>query len=224
MDGFEEEIEVVLKDPPQGFLLHGGRTPKGKDRICMTLAVPVKVPDRPVALQLEGQATVAGKTIRRPAAGAEDTMQAFLYRHLVPSQELLVIVQKSKWSMPPMALASGSPVRIPAGGTAQVRIKTPKWGSKGLLLDLHEPPEGLTLRDVKIVPEGLTFELAADKDALQAGFTDNLIVKAFRETQPKKQKGKPTPKKRRNSAGILPAIPIEIVQRQTSMARAFSDK
>jgi len=116
--------------------------------------------------------------------------------------------------MPPVKLAGDSPVRIPTGGSADVRVKI-RRGSilKQLRLELNEPPEGLTLHDVTVVPEGLVFQLKADKEAMQSGFADNLIIEAFRKFTPKQKGGKPSNQKRRYSMGVLPAIPIEIVQR-----------
>jgi hypothetical protein len=212
-DGFNGEIEVVLKERNAGFEFQGARIPPGRDRVRMTLTAPPKAPDKPVALRVEGRAKINGQMMSRSAVPADDVMQAFLYRHLVPAQELLVAVQKSKWRVPPIALAGRSPVRIPAGGSAQVRIKTRRGQAlREMQLELNEPPEGVSLHDMTIVPEGLAFKLKADKDAIQSGFTDNLIVEAFREFTPKQQKGKPAPQKRRYSMGVLPAIPIEIVQ------------
>jgi len=212
-DGFDGEIEVVAKDAPAGFELNGGRIPAGRDHVRMTLTAPAKAPDQPVALQLEGRARIGGQTVSHPVFGADDVMQAFLYRHLVPSQELLVKVQKAKWRVPPVELVGDGPVRIPAGGTAQVRIRTQRGRIlKDIQLELNEPPEGVTLHGVSVVPEGLAFQLKADKDAMQSGFADNLIIEAFREFTPKQQEGKPALKKRRTSMGIFPAIPIEIVQ------------
>ena len=212
-DGFDGEIEVVLRERNTGFELDGGRIPAGRDRIRMTLTAPAKAPDQPVALQLEGHARIGGQTVRHSAFGADDVMQAFLYRHLVPSQELLVSVQKARWRVPPAKLAGPSPVRIPVGGTAYVRIRTRASRSlKEIQLELKEPPEGVTLHDVTAVPEGLAFQLKADEDAVQSGFADNLIVEAFREFTPKQQEGEPAPQKRRISMGVLPAIPIEIVR------------
>jgi hypothetical protein len=212
-DGFNGEIEVVLKDYPPGFELGGGRIPAGCDRVRMTLTAPSKAPEQPVALELEGRARIIGQTVSHLVVAADDVMQAFLYRHLVPRQELLVTVQKSKWRVSPIRLASGVPVRIPAGGSARVRVKIQRSPSlKEMQLELTEPPEGITLHDVTVLHGGLTFQLKADKDEMQNGFTDNLIVEAFREFTPKQQEGKPTPQKRRVSMGVLPAIPIEIVQ------------
>jgi hypothetical protein len=212
-DGFDGEIEVALKDAPAGFSLTAGRIPPGRDRIRMTLTVPVAAPAQPVAVQLEGIAKIGGQAIHRPIVPAEDKMQAFLYRHLVPSQELLVCVQKARWPMPPVRLAVGGPIRIPVGGAAQVLFKTPRrpiW--QEVQLELQEPPAGVTLHGVAVVSEGLTFQLRADKDATRSGLVDNLIVQAYREVTPARQGGKPAPQKRRTSVGILPAIPIEIVQ------------
>ncbi len=78
-------------------------------------------------------------------------------------------------------------------------------------LVLREPPEGVSLHDVKVVPEGLAFQLKARKDSMPTGFSDNLIVEAFREYYPKQKDGKPAKQKQRYSMGVLPAIPIKIV-------------
>jgi len=213
-DGFDGQIDVVLKDAPAGFELCGGRIPVGRDRIRVTLTVPAKAPAEPVAIQLEGRASIGGHTINRLAVAADDVMQAFLYRHLVPAQEFLLFIQNTRWGVPPVELAGSSPVRIPAGGSAQVRIKTAgRANFKGVQLQLNEPPEGLTMHDVTVVPNGLTFQLKADENVIPNGFSDNLIVEAFRESVVKRKDGKPTGQKRRNSMGVFPAIPIEIVQR-----------
>ena len=213
-DGFDGDIEIALKDASAGFELNGGRIPAGRDRVRMTLTAPAKAPNQPVALQLEGHAQISGQTVSHPAVPAEDMMQAYLYRHLVPSQELLVAVKKSKRPVPPIELAGRGLVRIPAGGTAQVRIKTPQRKVlRDIQLELNEPPEGVTLHDVTVVPEGLAFRLKADKDAMQSGFADNLIIEAFAERVRRDQGGKTSKKKQRVSLGVLPAIPFEIVLR-----------
>lgn len=210
-DGYEGEIEVSLKDAPAGFKLCGGRIPPGRDRVRVTLTVPLEVPDDPVALQVEGHADIGGQIVKRVAIPADDVMQAFLYRHLVPAQEFLLFIQKSKWGQPPVELAGDRPIRIPAGGSASVQIKAVRRTNfKDVKLQLSEPPEGVTLRNVAVVQNGLSFQLKADKDAEE--IADNLIVEAFREYAVKNKKGKPTGQKRRNLMGVLPAIPIEIVQ------------
>ncbi len=89
-DGFSGEIDVVLKDAPDGFTLHGGRVPRDQDQVRLTLTVPPKSQDEPVSLSFEGHAAVQGREVSHPVVPAEDMMQAFAYRHLVPAQELKV--------------------------------------------------------------------------------------------------------------------------------------
>lgn len=212
-DGFNGEIEVALKDAPAGFKLSGSRIPAGSDRVRMTITVPREAPDKPVALQLQGIARIDGETIVRPVIPSEDVMQAFLYRHLVLSQQLLVSVQKTRWPTPPIELANNIPIRISAGGTFNVLMKTPRRPMlREIELQLNEAPKGITLRDVNVVPEGLAFKLAVEKNTFRNGFEDNLIIEAFREAPPRSQSGKVTDKKKqRISVGFLPAVPIKIV-------------
>jgi len=219
-DGFDGEIELALKDAPPGassgaastdFELGGARIPAGRNRVRITVTAPANAPDEPVALQVEGLAQIGGQTIHHPAVAADDVMQAFLYRHLVPAQELLVFVQKAKWGVPAVELAGETPVRIPVGGSAQVQIKTGRRASlQDVQLQLNQPPEGLTMDSVAAAPTGVTFQLKADK-SLPSGFADNLIIEAFRETVVRAKDGTPTNQKRRSSIGLLPAVPIQIV-------------
>ncbi|MFH0965225.1 MAG: hypothetical protein V2A58_14590 [Planctomycetota bacterium] len=214
-DGFSGEIEVVLKDnAPLGFVLSGARIPAGRDHVRMTLTAPADPPEQPFALELEGRAEIDGKTVTRRVVPSEDMMQAFLYRHLVPSQELLVVVARAKWIPPVIELATATPVRVPAGGTARVSVRAPRRLLRQVELELSDPAEGVTLQDVRIVDDGWTFELKVEGAAAKAGFADNLIVEAFTEVQTKPQDNKSAPpagEKRRVSVGVLPAIPFLVV-------------
>ena len=208
-DGYDGQIEVVLKDPPAGFKLEGGLIPAGRDSVRMILRAPAKAAAGPIPMQFEGRIRVGGEVLSRTAVAADDVMQAFLYRHLVPAEEFLVLVQKGRWGAPPVTLMGGSPVRIPAGGSRRVTLKTSRSQAlRQIKLALNKPPEGLTLNGVEVVPRGLAFELKANEDT--GGFADNLLIEAFREYIPKDKQGKPLPK-RRNSIGLLAAIPIEVV-------------
>ena len=140
-------------------------------------------------------------------------MQAFLYRHLTPSRQLVVAVI-GKRSAPPITLRDPSPVRIPLGGTAQVLIETPRRPElHKLQFELSEPPEGVTLERVSVVSDGLTLKLKADANTAKTGLVDNLIVEAFTENAGRRPGRQGAKRKRRFSLGVLPAIPFEIVQR-----------
>jgi len=212
-DGFDGQIEVVLRNAPEGFALSGARIPAGRDQVRMTLTAPQTPLDKPVALQLEGRTRIGGRTLTRPVMPAEDMMQAFSYRHLTPSQELMVMTIGGKRAGPPIEVVGQDPVRIPAGGTAEVRIRTPAHRmQRELKFELRDPPKGVTLQDATMTAQGLTLLLQAEPSAAQGGVADNLIVEVFTES-PARRQNPDGQKKVRVPLGVLPAIPVEIAQR-----------
>lgn len=95
LDGFDGPIHLRLKDAPDGFALRGGPVPEGGEKIDVSIAVPDQGSARLVALRLEGVAEIEGETTIVEAVPAEDMMQAFAYRHLVPADALLIDVRTS---------------------------------------------------------------------------------------------------------------------------------
>ncbi len=91
-DGFAGEITLTLKDAPRGFSINPMRIPSDKDEVRLMLRAPRTADRAPLTLRLEGHARIDGRNITRPVVPAEDMMQAFFYRHLVPTQELKVAV------------------------------------------------------------------------------------------------------------------------------------
>ncbi len=212
-DGFDGDIEVALKDAPEGWQLDGGTIPAGRDRVMMTLTAPREPFEEPVALHVVGSFQVAGETVQRDVVPCEDLMQAFAYRHLTPSQALLAEVRGARRSGPPVTLASDAPVKIPAGGSADVYVRVPRNPKlQDVQWELCDPPKGLAIEDTALEPPGVTIRVKADGDALKPGYSDNLIVQAF-VTPPEQSKGsKPARRQQRVPLGALPAIPFEIVQ------------
>ena len=213
-DGFTGAIRVGLKKA-LGFNLIGGLIPAGCNHMRMTLKAPLQVDGSPVILDLEGRARINRRMIRHRVVPAEDMMQAFLYRHLVPSKELRVAVTPGQRKGPAVTVASRLPIRIPDGGTARVRVKG-KWGRvlKEIQMDLKDPPEGLSLGKVNVGRRGLTFRVKAAKGKVPVGFTGSLIVRVYKISVPKGKDGKPTGTPRRTLVGILPAIPFKIMGRR----------
>lgn len=212
-DGFDGAIDVRVTDTLAGLTLDGGRIPSGCEQIRMTLTGPRDAVSQPLELHLEGVASIGGQTVARPVLPAEDMMQAFLYRHLTPSQQLLATVEKSKFRVPPVRLASGETVRIALGGSAEVQVSVPKSPLlANVQLELRDPPQGILLDSVAPAQGGLAFHIKADATAAKAGLIDNLIVEAFGEPPADAKEGKGPSAKRRPSLGYLPAIPIEVVE------------
>ncbi len=207
---------MAPKDTPEGFLVSGGRVPAGQDSARMTLTAPRKAPPEPVRLHLEGRARIGDDIVTHAVVPCEDVMQAFLYRHLLPSQELLVAVTRGGRFAPAAAPLEEETFRIPAGGSARVSFKAPQRSVPDpLILELSDPPEGMTLRDVTRLPDGFSLQLTIEADTLQIGDAGNAIVEIFTERtiQPKGEDGeKKPPRTRRVSLGYLPAVRFVVVR------------
>ncbi len=213
-DGFSNEIAVVLADAPPGFTLGGGKVPANQDQVRLTLLAPPRPTDDPISLSLEGRATIQGRQVVHPAVPAEDMMQAFAYRHLVPAKELDVAVSGRFMSRVSVKILGATPVKIPAGGTARVRLGTPTGAfANRFQLELNDPPEGIAITKVSPVDEGAEIELRSDAAKAKPGLKGNLIVSIFPgQAMAAAQKGKKQNNQRRAAVGTLPAIPFEIIE------------
>jgi hypothetical protein len=216
-DGFNGEIELMLKDAPPGFKLSGARIPAGCDRLRVTLTAPQKPLEQPINLHFEGRSKIDGQTVSRPVTPAENLMQAFIYQHMVPSQELMVATGFNKRRAPTFELVDGNIIKIPAGGKTKVRVNLPKRPpaapAPAIYLELSEPPAGLTLQDVNITASELTFAIAADSNAAKVGLVDNLIVDVSADPPKNPQGNQKRPQQQRIYIGTLPAILFEITPR-----------
>jgi hypothetical protein len=211
-DGFSGEIQVALKDAPAGFALSGARVPANQDHVRITLSAPPRPAEEPFAVSLEGRATIQGEEVVQPVVPAEDMMQAFAYRHLVPAAELLVLVSGRGPQRNPVRILSAMPVKIPAGGTARVELGSRMGPFMGRLhLELNDPPDGITIRSVSPGPGGANVVLQSDSARVKPGLKGNLIPNAFAERPPAAGKGNAQKKGQRIPIGTLPAIPFEVV-------------
>jgi hypothetical protein len=213
-EGFEGEIKLALKDAPAGFSVDGDRVGTGRNTIRMTLTTPQELPNRPFVIGFEGQALVNGQTVKRPAVVCEDMMQAFFYRHLVASGDIMVAGGGKRRTAAAVKLSDSMPVRISAGGSTKIHVQIPpilRW--QKAQLSLSEAPEGISLEDMQIDSSGMTFLLKTDGQKVKTGFLDNLIIEISAQMPPKTQ-GAGTAKKpeQSNHFGFLPAIPVEITK------------
>ena len=217
-DGFAGEIALALQDAPRGFTLSGAVVPAGQDQVRLTLTVPPQTqPQRaPVSLNLEGRATIEGHEVVRSAVPAEDMMQAFFYRHLVPAQDLKVAIRRGAALRVPVRVSGGQPLKIPAGGMARLRVQVPIPPNGPILnvqYELSEPPAGIELRQVLPLGDGAEIVLQCDATRAKVGLKGNLIIMiAGERTPPAAGNGRPRPARQRVSLGTLPAVPFEIVK------------
>jgi len=91
-DGFTGNIKLDLKDAPRGFEIKGGKLTGTQELARITIKTSLAETKIPVNLIIEACATNGERKIVHQAVPAEDRMQAFLWRHLVPAKELKAFV------------------------------------------------------------------------------------------------------------------------------------
>lgn len=215
-DGFTNTIDLHLVDAPPGFSLSGARVAGTNDKVQFTLKAPPTGGGKVFDLALAGSVVMAGQTISHSAVPAEDMMQAFMYRHLVPAHELAVMVSGTvkPFAANAIKILSATPVKIHAGGTAHIRVATPSAAfTSRFKLELNDAPEGMTLVSVSPSADGVDLVIAADLDKIKSRAVGNLIF----DVQPKNLPVNPKQKKvanqtRRVAIATLPAVPFVVVE------------
>ena len=114
-DGFTGPIKLGLKDPPAGFSAAPLTLPGTQTTARLTVKTTLSETPQPVSLAIEGRAKIGKEEVAHLAVPAEDRMQAFLWRHLVPAQDLKLLVfsppsdQPANRARPAPAPPSASP-------------------------------------------------------------------------------------------------------------------
>ncbi|MCX7824325.1 MAG: hypothetical protein N2689_02075 [Verrucomicrobiae bacterium] len=90
-DGFDGPVRITLKDPPPGFIPYPVTLAATQNMTRIAFKADLCTVG-PINLTVIGTAQIGGKEVVRQAVPAEDQMQAFLWRHLVPARDLKVLV------------------------------------------------------------------------------------------------------------------------------------
>jgi hypothetical protein len=211
-DGFAGDVALALKDAPGGYIVSGGVVPAAEDHVRFTVTVPPTPAVKPFSVRVEGRAVIRGQTVVRQAVPADEMMQAFAYRHLVPADDLRVFVAGRGGTRAAARVLSAQPVRIPAGGAARVQVAVPPMYRTldNVEFELSDPPAGVTLGKSSMTLAGAELVLQVDAATVKPGLRGNLIVLASGERTP--AGAAPTaPGRQRVVLGPLPAIRFEVV-------------
>jgi len=227
-DGFDGEVRLAFSGA-KGFSLVPSVIPAGTDDIGVVLTAGPKVPgNRDFHPSISGVAKLDGELSARSAVPADNVMQAFLYRHLVPAADLVVSTMKGKAyftgareldlykSSADGAAAEritlDNPLILMPGGSASVSIKIPKKLApklKTIRFVLENPPKGLSCGKVSLEKDFISFVVSADPKAKPMDAVETLIVSTIKEFTPKPKPGKKA-KKRVWALGYYFAVPYRI--------------
>ncbi|MBI2946847.1 MAG: hypothetical protein HYY23_04320 [Verrucomicrobia bacterium] len=120
-DGFTGPIKLGLKDPPAGFSAWPVTLSGTQVVARLTIKTDLVATKEPLSLSIAGSAKIGQKEIAHRAVPAEDRMQAFLWRHLVPASNLKVLVFDPINPPPPKRAA---PARPPSAITTNMTVGT----------------------------------------------------------------------------------------------------
>jgi len=99
-DGYTGPITLSFKDLPEGFTSGGATLAAGKESVGLGLQTTLEVTEKPVNLTVVGSIKVGDREIVNEAVPAEDRMQAFLWRHLLPADTLPALVWNPGYKPP----------------------------------------------------------------------------------------------------------------------------
>jgi hypothetical protein len=106
-DGFTGDIKLALKEPPVGVTSLPAIMTSTQTMARIRIKANLVATQEFVNLVIAGSAKIDDSVVVHEAVPAEDRMQAFLWRHLVPAQELKLYVDNPKYTPP------RSPLRVP---------------------------------------------------------------------------------------------------------------
>jgi hypothetical protein len=203
-DGFDGPIQLSLVKNILDCRLSGTVIPSGKDKAHATITVPWKTEEGGVELSLQGRAKVGGRSVTKQAVPAEDRMQAFLWRHLVPVEQLVLSVVSGPCIVVRADLPASGTLELAAGQETQIILHNPARRPIKRMprCELYKPPDGLEL--VKVAQRNKKTEvvltLKADPAKLKPGTEGNLVVTILAPN-----------KKVRKALGAVPAMRFKIV-------------
>ncbi len=96
-DGFDGAVNLELKDAPEGFSLNNASIPAGQDSATVSIGLPNRPVEMPVAIALQGaSAEDDGHPEWREVVPSEDMTQAFILNHFVTVDALMVDVREAE--------------------------------------------------------------------------------------------------------------------------------
>jgi hypothetical protein len=171
--GFTGEIKLSAPDAPTGITVEPSVIPEGADAAPVFISARRTADERLVTLELEGRAG----TVDHSAVPAEDMMQAFIYRHWVPSQQFLIRISDPEPVTVRLTVPRDGVLRANPGGEITIPASV-RWNERPfrpVKLALADPPEWLTLKTAALGGNGGTVVLAVSPNA-EPGDTATVLL------------------------------------------------
>ena len=99
-DGFDGPINLIFKGLPAGLESSGATLAAKQEVVGLGVKTSLEEMEKPVNLTVVGTATIGAGEVVHEAVPAEDRMQAFLWRHLLPAEDLPALVCNPSYQPP----------------------------------------------------------------------------------------------------------------------------
>ena len=99
-DGFDGPIRLSFKDLPEGLESPGATLADKQEAVGLAVNTSLTAMEKPVNLTVMGTAKIGDREVVHEAVPAEDKMQAFLWRHLLPAENLPALVFDPSYQPP----------------------------------------------------------------------------------------------------------------------------
>jgi hypothetical protein len=99
-DGFDGPIKLSFQDLPEGLESPGATLAAKQVTVGLSLRTNLTATAKPINVTVVGTAKAGDQEIVREVVPAEDRMQAFLWRHLLPADTLPVLVYDPSYQPP----------------------------------------------------------------------------------------------------------------------------
>ncbi len=173
-DGFTGPIKLGLKNPPEGLSAAPMTISATQAVARLSIRTTLTATEEPVALSVVGTAVMGEQAITHEAVAAEDKMQAFLWRHLVPARDLRVLVFDPAYQRPPRRIAAARKLPAPA---IQSSAPTNIIGGTNLVASTNAPSG--TNAPVAEKPKFTKQQVAARLRQLKWLFEEGLLTDDF---------------------------------------------
>lgn len=208
-DGFDGPIRIIPSEGAAGYSIQGGLIPAGENEAWVTLSGTKKKKPEHVRVDLLAVASVGANEFSKSVVPTDNSMQAFLWRHLVPAQELWVSNQ-IKWRRIREVSDCIEPLHLSSGEAAVLELdvlhQSPKVNETVYQCRLTQGPRGWAISETTVEEGKLKLSFVGDDVAQVDEQQGNMIVSMAVLPEPTAKNKSPKPQWQ----GVLPAVPYVV--------------
>ncbi|MBI9015877.1 MAG: PPC domain-containing protein [Phycisphaerae bacterium] len=177
-DGFNGAVDLMVEGLGAGAKVNHAKLPAKAEQMQFTISLPKNGPVGILRPRVFGQATITRKTVKHQAKPCEDLMQAFLYRHLVETDELLIGRGKDVAFSFTHDFADVV-LEVPQGGQAEFAVKVNRTEQAKAMISLavETISKNVQVRKVSFAPDKNTATVVvAVKKNIPVGYEENIVM------------------------------------------------